>query len=133
MCEECEEFPAQYVAYFNKAGGKLWRPAQKAALTPWAIDIRPVEPPPCAPPLAGEGRGGVRHAGSAGVPPALKNDSASLMRGSSDRAGETPALLRGVPPPAWQEPSDVEVELSKSTGEPPTLPASRFRCEETRS
>jgi hypothetical protein len=39
MCDECEEFPAQYVAYFNKAGGKLWRPAQKVA-TPWAIDIR---------------------------------------------------------------------------------------------
>jgi hypothetical protein len=39
MCEECEEFPAQYVAYFNKAGGKLWRPAQKAP-TPWAIDIQ---------------------------------------------------------------------------------------------
>src|SRR5215468_1464405 len=54
MCDECEEFPAQYVAYFNKAGGKLWRPAQKAA-TPWAIDIRPVEPPP---PQAGEGRVG---------------------------------------------------------------------------
>jgi len=59
MCDECEEFPAQYVAYFNKAGGKLWRPAQKAA-TPWAIDIRPVEPPPDPPPLAGEGREGVR-------------------------------------------------------------------------
>ena len=43
MCDECEEFPAQYVAYFNKAGGKLWRPAQKAATAPWAIDIRPVE------------------------------------------------------------------------------------------
>jgi hypothetical protein len=42
MCDECEEFPAHYVAYFNKAGGKLWRPAQKAATTPWAIDIRPV-------------------------------------------------------------------------------------------
>ncbi len=43
MCDECEEFPAQYVAYFNKAGGKLWRPAQKVATMPWAIDIRPVE------------------------------------------------------------------------------------------
>ena len=43
MCDECEEFPAQYVAYFNKAGGKLWRPAQKAATAPWAIDIRPQE------------------------------------------------------------------------------------------
>ena len=39
MCEECEEFPAQFVAYFNKAGGKLWRPAKKAP-TPWAIDIQ---------------------------------------------------------------------------------------------
>ena len=46
MCEECEEFPAQYVAYFNKAGGKLWRPAGKAATTPRAIDIRPLEPVP---------------------------------------------------------------------------------------
>jgi hypothetical protein len=46
MCDECEEFPAQYVAYFNKAGGKLWRPAYKAATTAWAIDIRPVEPVP---------------------------------------------------------------------------------------
>ena len=44
MCDECEEFPAQYVAYFNKAGGKLWRPAQKVATTPWAIDIRPQAP-----------------------------------------------------------------------------------------
>ena len=46
MCDECEEFPAQYVAYFNKAGGKLWRPAQKTATRPWAIDIRPTEPVP---------------------------------------------------------------------------------------
>jgi hypothetical protein len=46
MCDECEEFPARYVAYFNKAGGKLWRPAQKVATTAWAIDIRPVEPVP---------------------------------------------------------------------------------------
>jgi hypothetical protein len=59
MCDECEEFPVQYVAYFNKAGGKLWRPAGKAATTPWAIDIRPVEPPPYPPPQAGEGRVGV--------------------------------------------------------------------------
>jgi hypothetical protein len=59
MCDECEEFPAQYVAYFNKAGGKLWRPAQKAATAPWAIDIRPVEPSPYSSPQAGEGRVGV--------------------------------------------------------------------------
>ena len=42
MCDECEEFPARYVAYFNKAGGKLWRPAQKVTPNSWAIDIRPV-------------------------------------------------------------------------------------------
>ena len=34
MCEQCEEFPAQFVAYFNKPGGKLWRPPHKAATTP---------------------------------------------------------------------------------------------------
>jgi len=56
MCDECEEFPAQYVAYFNKAGGKFWRPAQKAVTRPWAIDIRPAEPAPYSPPIAGEGR-----------------------------------------------------------------------------
>ncbi len=44
MCEECEEFPPQYVAHFNKAGGKFWRPAQKVAPNSWAIDIRPVAP-----------------------------------------------------------------------------------------
>lgn len=50
MCDECEEFPARYVAYFNKAGGKHWRPAQRAATTPLAIDIHPVEPPHFPPP-----------------------------------------------------------------------------------
>ena len=50
MCDECEEFPVQYVAYFSKAGGKLWRPAQKATTRPWAIDIRPVGPPHYPPP-----------------------------------------------------------------------------------
>jgi hypothetical protein len=44
MCDECDAIPVQYVAYFNKAGGKLWRPAQKQA-TAWAIDIRPPETP----------------------------------------------------------------------------------------
>jgi NAD-dependent dihydropyrimidine dehydrogenase PreA subunit len=44
MCEECEEFPPQYVAHFNKAGGKYWRPARKVAANSWAIDIRPVAP-----------------------------------------------------------------------------------------
>jgi hypothetical protein len=62
MCDECEEFPTQYVAYFNKAGGKLWRPAQKVATTPWAIDIRPAELPPYPSPQAGEGREGAREA-----------------------------------------------------------------------
>ncbi len=56
MCDECEEFPVQYVAYFNKAGGKLWRPANKAVTAPWAIDIRPAESPPSPPPHAGEAR-----------------------------------------------------------------------------
>jgi hypothetical protein len=46
MCDECEEFPAQWVAYFNKVGGKLWRPAQQAETRPWAIDIRPTAPVP---------------------------------------------------------------------------------------
>jgi hypothetical protein len=44
MCEECEEFPPQFVAHFNKAGGKYWRPAQKVAPNSWAIDILPVAP-----------------------------------------------------------------------------------------
>jgi hypothetical protein len=55
MCDECEEFPVQYVAYFNKAAGKLWRPAGKAATMPWAIDVRAVEPSPDPPPQAAEG------------------------------------------------------------------------------
>jgi len=29
MCEECEEAEPFYVAYFGKAGGKLWRPPQE--------------------------------------------------------------------------------------------------------
>ena len=48
MCEECEEFPAQFVAYFNKAGGQLWRPAHKTATTPWAIDVRAPQAGPVA-------------------------------------------------------------------------------------
>jgi hypothetical protein len=43
MCDECDVADVQYVAYFNKAGGKLWRPAQKP-MTAWSIDIRPVAP-----------------------------------------------------------------------------------------
>jgi hypothetical protein len=46
MCEECGEAPVQFVAYFNKAGGKHWRPPQRAAAV-------------AAPtPLVGDGRGG---------------------------------------------------------------------------
>lgn len=45
MCEDCDAVPIRYVAYFNKAGGKLWRPAQKHPTT-WAIDIRPPEAAP---------------------------------------------------------------------------------------
>jgi hypothetical protein len=45
MCEECGEAPVQFVAYFNKPGGKYWRPPQRAAA-------------PSSSPLAGEGRGG---------------------------------------------------------------------------
>ena len=44
MCEECEEFPPQYVAYFNKAGGKVWQPARKVTANSWAMDVRPVAP-----------------------------------------------------------------------------------------
>jgi hypothetical protein len=44
MCEECEEAPPQFVAYFNKAGGKVWRPAQKVAADSWARDLDPVTP-----------------------------------------------------------------------------------------
>ena len=45
MCEDCKESAPQFVAYFNKAGGKLWRPAQKAP-TAWAIDIQAPGPRP---------------------------------------------------------------------------------------
>jgi hypothetical protein len=44
MCEECEELPPRYVAYFNKAGGKVWRPARKVAADSWASDLRAVAP-----------------------------------------------------------------------------------------
>jgi hypothetical protein len=43
MCEECGEAPVQFVAYFNKPGGKHWRPPQRLAAPS---------------PLVGEGRGG---------------------------------------------------------------------------
>jgi hypothetical protein len=38
MCEECEEFPVRFVAYFNKPGGKPWRPSQNVGAAPWAVD-----------------------------------------------------------------------------------------------
>jgi hypothetical protein len=40
MCEECGEAAVQFVAYFNKPGGKLWRPPHRAATTP-VIDALP--------------------------------------------------------------------------------------------
>jgi hypothetical protein len=36
--------------------------------------------------------------GTAGVPPALENDPPSFALGSSERAGETPAVPGGVSP-----------------------------------
>jgi len=56
MCDDCDAVPAQFVAYFNKAGGKLWRPAQKQAPA-WAIDIRPPSPLPDGDRGEGEGEG----------------------------------------------------------------------------
>jgi hypothetical protein len=46
MCDECEESTGLYLAYFNKRGGRHWRPAQKAATTPLGVDCRAVEPVP---------------------------------------------------------------------------------------
>jgi hypothetical protein len=33
MCDECDESEPRYVAYFGKAGGKVWQPRQSAAST----------------------------------------------------------------------------------------------------
>jgi hypothetical protein len=41
MCEECGEAPVQFVAYFNKPGGKLWRPPHRAPTIPSPIDALP--------------------------------------------------------------------------------------------
>jgi hypothetical protein len=46
MCDECDESSGLYLAYFNKPGGKFWRPAQKAATAPLTVDRRAVEPVP---------------------------------------------------------------------------------------
>ena len=43
MCDECDESPGLYLAYFNKPGGRLWRPAQNTATAPLAIDRYAVE------------------------------------------------------------------------------------------
>jgi len=34
MCEACDEFPPLFIAYFNKPGGKLWRPSRAGGATP---------------------------------------------------------------------------------------------------
>jgi hypothetical protein len=46
MCDECDDSSGLYLAYFNKPGGKHWRPAQKAATAPLAVDRHTVEPVP---------------------------------------------------------------------------------------
>jgi hypothetical protein len=38
MCDECAESQPAYVAYFGKAGGKLWRPPQSVASAPRCDD-----------------------------------------------------------------------------------------------
>ena len=54
MCDECDDSSGLYLAYFNKPGGKRWRPPQKAASAPLMVD----QPPSYPSPLAGEGREG---------------------------------------------------------------------------
>jgi hypothetical protein len=44
MCDECDNSSDLYLAYFNKPGGNRWRPAQKAAAVPPAVDRFAVEP-----------------------------------------------------------------------------------------
>jgi hypothetical protein len=46
MCDECDESSALYVAYFNKPGGKRWRPAGISAVSPLVVDRCAVEPVP---------------------------------------------------------------------------------------
>jgi hypothetical protein len=46
MCDECDESSGLYLAYFNKPGGMRWRPPQKAATAPLAVDRQAVEPVP---------------------------------------------------------------------------------------
>ena len=44
MCEECGETPVQFVAYFNKPGGKHWRPPQRGAASPGAQERAELSP-----------------------------------------------------------------------------------------
>jgi hypothetical protein len=46
MCDECDESAGFYLAWFNKPGGNLWRPARNAATAPPAVDRHAVEPVP---------------------------------------------------------------------------------------
>jgi hypothetical protein len=46
MCDECDESLGLYLAYFNKPGGKRWRPPQKAASAPLLVDRQAVEAVP---------------------------------------------------------------------------------------
>jgi hypothetical protein len=40
MCDECDDSQPRYVAYFGKAGGKVWQPRQNAPAAP-GYDERP--------------------------------------------------------------------------------------------
>jgi hypothetical protein len=51
MCDDCEETPAAYVAYFNKPGGKRWRPARIVATAPGPLDARASQGEPAAVPV----------------------------------------------------------------------------------
>jgi hypothetical protein len=44
MCDECDDSSGLYLAYFNKPGGKHWRPAQTAAAAALAVDRQAVAP-----------------------------------------------------------------------------------------
>jgi hypothetical protein len=44
VCDECDEPSSLYLAYFNKPGGKHWRPAQNAATAAPATDRHAIAP-----------------------------------------------------------------------------------------
>jgi hypothetical protein len=46
MCDECDDSSAPYLAYFNKPGGKRWRPPARVATAPLAVDRQAVESVP---------------------------------------------------------------------------------------